>query len=210
MDTPRSTEMEKQKVVRALETACAIQAAEVRELAARYGEPVYRACELETDDYLRARRWRSLPDRRGEVVFAIREPGGHILLHTKRRYERAIYRLPTGGIHLGESVEHALFREVEEETGLPVRVRRFVGILDCRFRMNGVAVGFPSYVFYLESRCQRVHSVDEDEAASFCGVAVDKLPQIAHQLRNLGGKRRCWGAWRAISHDLVYEFLRTG
>lgn len=198
-----------QKIISALEKACAIQPAEVKELAARYGEPVYRVCELETDEYLRARRWRQVPDRRGEVIFAIREPGGNILVHTKHRYERPIYRLPTGGIHLAESVEHALFREVAEETGLPVRVRRFVGVLDCRFRMNGVSLSFPSYLFFLESRCHQVQSIDDDEAASFCSVSVEKLAQVAQQLRNLGGKRRCWGIWRAVGHDLFYEFITS-
>ncbi|MEZ4833732.1 MAG: hypothetical protein R2873_17405 [Caldilineaceae bacterium] len=43
-----------------------------------------------------------------EVVFAIRQPNGKILLHTKPQYEERFYRLPSGGIRPFEPVEDAL------------------------------------------------------------------------------------------------------
>ncbi len=185
----------------------AVDPMETRILSAKYGEPVRRRVVVETDDYLAAQRWRAIPDRRGEVIFVIRQPNGEILLHSKQRYEQPIYRLPTGGIEPGEAVEDALLREVEEETGQSVIVRRFLAILDCHFCRNNSSVPFTSYLFYLESRTRYVDPDAGDEAAEFRTVPAHSMAQIATNLRALNGKRRGWGYWRSLAHDLVHDLL---
>lgn len=188
-------------------TSFAINPREVEHLARRYGQPVYRQCDIQADAHVRAHRWRDKPDRRGEVVFAIRQPNGHILLHTKRSYRRPIYRLPTGGIRPDEAVEAALYREIDEETGQEVVVERFLGILDCCFHHDGSQVRFPSYVFYLRSLTSRLENRD-GEVLRFRTVSLPRLRWVAAGLRSLDGDRRCWGQWRALAHDLVYQLLR--
>jgi 8-oxo-dGTP diphosphatase len=179
---------------------------EIRSLATRYGNPVYRCYDIETDEHLRQYRWQDPPDRRGEVVFAIRQPNGEILLHTKSQYEE-VYRLPSGGIHNDETVEDALYREIAEETGQPVTLPRFLGLLNCRFHLNGDSVSFASYVFYSESPTAELNGTDPAEIASFRTVPPDQLAQVTRSLRRLNGKRRQWGHWRSLCHDLVYQFL---
>lgn len=185
----------------------AVDPMEMRILAAKYGEPVRRWATIDTDDYLAAQRWRTVPDRRGEVVFAIRQPNGEVLVHSKQRYEQPIYRLPTGGIEPSEAVEDALLREVEEETGQSVIVRRFLAILNCHFQRNGSSVPFTSYLFYLESRTRLLMPEEDDEASTFRTVPVCAMPQMATTLRSLNGRRKGWGHWRSLSHDLVYELI---
>lgn len=57
---------------------------------------------------------------------AIFDGQGRVLL-TKRR-DNGQWCLPSGGAEPGESVAEACEREVFEETGLRVRVKRFVGV----------------------------------------------------------------------------------
>jgi 8-oxo-dGTP diphosphatase len=180
---------------------------ELRTLAARYGNPIYRCYDIEADDHLRRHRWKERPDRRGEVVFAIRQPNGEILLHTKPQYREEIYRLPTGGIHPDEGVEDALYREIAEETGQPVVLRRFLGLLNCRFHLKGKSVTFPSYIFYLESLTDELNGSDPCEIAAYQTVPPEQLTQVAWRLRCLKGKRQRWGYWRSLCHDLVYQYL---
>ena len=68
--------------------------------------------------------------RRSEVAMAIRRPSGGILLQTKAFYPAGTFRLPTGGIKEGEDVEHALLREVHEESNLDVEIERLVAVID--------------------------------------------------------------------------------
>jgi 8-oxo-dGTP pyrophosphatase MutT (NUDIX family) len=57
---------------------------------------------------------------------AIFDEGGCVLL-TKRR-DNGQWCLPSGGVEPGESAAEGCEREVFEETGLSVRVKRFVGV----------------------------------------------------------------------------------
>ena len=88
---------------------------EVDALAQRYGAPVRRTHAMIADEYIRYYRFRPDNDRRAEVVFAIQNPAGQIWLHTKANYPSNIFRLMSGGIQWDETVEGALWREVEEE-----------------------------------------------------------------------------------------------
>ena len=46
----------------------------------------------------------------------------------EKRSDNGFWGLPGGGIDVGESVEQGAIREVFEETGLRVRVKRMIGI----------------------------------------------------------------------------------
>ena len=184
-----------------------IDQSEIQALTKRFGQPLCRRYHIETDEYMRAYRGQEEPDRRGEVVFAIHQPNGEILLHTKHRYERPIYRLPTGRIELGESIEEALYREIAEETGQKVRLCRFLGVLDCHFVNEDSITPFVSYVFYLQSLSAALCPTDTEEIAGFRTVPAQDLGSVAQDLRGLGSNRRCWGHWRSLSHDLVHSAL---
>ena len=187
-----------------------IDQSELQALASKYGQPLRRRHLIETDAYMRAYRGQKDPDRRGEVVFAIRQLNGEILLHTKHRYETPIYRLPTGGIEPGESVEEALYREIAEETGQSVQLCRFLGVLDCHFVNGGASIPFVSYIFYLESLCRNLSPSDTEEIGGYRTVPVQELGSVAQALRNLHCERRTWGYWRSLAHDLVHCALVCG
>ena len=184
-----------------------IDRAEVQDLSEKYGQPICRRYSIKTDPYLRTYRGRQDQSWRGEVVFAVRQMNGEILLHTKHRYERPIFRLPSGRIEQAESVEAALFREIAEETGQVVRVKRFLGVLDCHFVNEDSVVPFVSYIFYVESMTPELCPTDTEEVAGFKTVPARNLDAVAQSLRNLREKRRCWGYWRSLAHDLVYSSL---
>lgn len=184
-----------------------IDRTEVQTLSEKYGQPICRRYNIEIDPYLSAYRGRKDQLWRGEVVFAIRQMNGEILLHTKHRYERPIFRLPSGRIEQGESVEAALLREIAEETGQAVRVKRFLGVLDCHFVYEDSVVPFVSYIFYVESMTPELCPTDTEEVAGFKTVPARNLDAVAQSLRNLREKRRCWGYWRSLAHDLVYSSL---
>lgn len=59
-------------------------------------------------------------------------PDGNRVLLVRRAYEpgKGLWSVPGGLIEVGETVEEAVRREVEEETGVAVRVDRLIGVFD--------------------------------------------------------------------------------
>ena len=180
---------------------------EVSELAWRYGAPLRRTFNVQADEYIRSYRWRNDSDRRAEVVFAIQDPTGRIWLHAKAHYPSHIFRLPSGGIGWQETVKQALLREVEEETGMAVDIKRFMGLIEYRFHHNNSTVKFASYIFHLIcGSCMPVIR-EEENISQFRALLPCQLSQITVDMRNMLGDRRGWGQWRALAHDLVYDVM---
>jgi ADP-ribose pyrophosphatase YjhB (NUDIX family) len=63
---------------------------------------------------------------RPSVSAVIFDRRGHLLL--QQRSDGGQWGLPGGSVEIGESVTEAVIREVREETGLVVAVRRMVGV----------------------------------------------------------------------------------
>ncbi len=183
---------------------------EVTELSACYGVPIRRHFDMELDHYMLARRQSRRHDRRAEVLFVISRPNGKILLHTKRHYPPGVFRLFTGGIGLHESVQNALWREVEEETGLDCTLQRFLALSTYCFRRGDFMARFATYSFHLVTDNEQMPQPrDTVEVACIGETTLSGLPHVAQRLHSLAPtKRRVWGQWRAIGHELVYEALR--
>ncbi|MBP9075172.1 MAG: NUDIX hydrolase [Caldilineaceae bacterium] len=180
---------------------------EVQILAQAHGSPIRRHFDLDADLYMVAYRWREDVDRRAEVVFAIQHENGEILLHTKAWYQPTFFRLPSGGIGLNESVEDALYREIAEETGLTVTPQRFLGLYTYDFHFGETRRSFASYVFHLTTTEAIPHCADNWEVAGYSSALPNQMGHVADMLRRLEGKRKVWGQWRALCHDLIYETL---
>ncbi len=184
-----------------------ISTEEVRELADRYGPPARRSFKIQADDYIRSYRWRRDSDRRAEVIFAIEDPLGRIWVHSKANYPAHIFRLPSGGVDWEETVVDALYREVDEETSLGIRIHRFVGLIEYRFVDGDAVAHFASYVFHVRAGPEQPVPHGTEEITAFRSVLPGQLAQTAADLRNLFGDRRGWGQWRALAHDLVSDHL---
>ena len=134
---------------------------------------------------------------------------GRIWVHAKPHYPAHIFRLPSGGIHWHEPVEDALLREIGEETGLAVHIKSFLGLVEYRFHHGSSSVSFASYVFHVYSGGGIPVFHESEKISEFKAVMPSQILQLAIELRNLIGDRRGWGQWRALAHDLVYEYLSS-
>jgi ADP-ribose pyrophosphatase YjhB (NUDIX family) len=144
--------------------------------------------------------------RRAEVAMAIRRPTGAILLQTKEFYPAGAYRLPTGGIKEGEDVEHALLREVEEESNLDVEIERFVAAIEYLGPEGRPA--FRSYLYLLRETggVLRVNDPKERISGWEARDAAGLRDAIAN-LRSLGGTWTQWGRFRALVLEVLIEDL---
>jgi len=144
--------------------------------------------------------------RRAEVAMAIRRPSGAILLQTKSFYPPATFRLPTGGIKAGEDVEHALLREVYEESNLTVEIDRAIAVIE--HATAEARVGFRSYLFLVREIGGELKVNDPDEQISGWDERdLEGLRAASAQLRALAGTWQRWGQFRAFALDVLVDAL---
>ena len=99
------------------------------------------------------------------------EPAGRVLW--VRRRDNGLWGLPSGHVEPGESVEQAVLREVQEETGLQVRVVRLSGVYSAPDEQvvvypSGEAVQFVTCVFLCRVEGGRLRpDGDEVDQAEF-------------------------------------------
>ena len=137
---------------------------------------------------------------------AIRRPSGGILLQTKAFYPPATFRLPTGGIKGGEDVEHALLREVHEESNLTVEIDRPIAVIEHTTAEGRAA--FRSYLFLLRETAGELKVNDPDEQISGWDERdLEGLLAASAQLRALGGTWQRWGQFRALTLDVLVHAL---
>jgi len=183
---------------------------ELEGLSLQYGPVLYREAEIFSGFHDPVRK----TDRVGEVCMVIRRPSGKLLLSIKSVYPRGAYRLPTGGVGIGESVFAALFRETQEETGLSVRLRRFLAFLTYHVAEEREPV-FHTFAFLLDETGGTLGVQDPKELIEeYIEIAPSELPQVADRLeslpesdRGMVGSWRDWGKFRAIVHRTVHEAL---
>ena len=156
--------------------------------------------------------------RRAEICYVMHQgdPADGVLLHIKRYYPAGAFRLPTGGIHVGEAVIETLGREIFEETGLTVgdgpahvAVERLLGVLayDLQHATLG-AVNFATYHFLVRMPPHaELNPQDEDEAiAGWQWRPASELGAVATLLDAVPQRSAVWGDWghyRALSHHFV-------
>ncbi|HYF62296.1 MAG TPA: NUDIX hydrolase [Herpetosiphonaceae bacterium] len=154
-------------------------------------------------------------DRFGEVCMVVRRPDGSLITARKTYYPAAAFRLLTGGISHGEPVHAALLRETAEETGLEVRLRRFLAAVSYR-PTDSADQQFFTFAFLLDELGGTLGAVDEEEqVAAFGFVQPSELPAMAETLEGLGaeyhpdieGLWSDWGHFRAVIHRAVHRAL---
>jgi NAD+ diphosphatase len=193
--------------------------AEIADLAARYGQPRRVAVELTGAPFSPL----ILEDRYGEVCMVVRRPNGKLIAAIKTFYPAGAFRLLTGGVDHGEPIAEALLREVAEETGLDVVVRRFLAVIEYQLgagqgdqetRRPGSekssisppllvspspALSFTTFAFLLDEIGGTLQAQDAGERiGAFRELAVADLPVLAETLEHVPDTRdeEIEGSWR--------------
>ncbi|MBC8343501.1 MAG: NUDIX domain-containing protein [Bacteroidetes bacterium] len=83
-------------------------------------------------------------------VYAIIIKDDNLLTVTSKRTNTLM--LPGGGIDIGEPIETALIREVNEETGIEIEILKFINFKDSLFYYDPLDEAFHSFLFYYHCR----------------------------------------------------------
>ena len=149
-------------------------------------------------------------NRRGEVAFFLERKNGKFVLIRTSFYPKKVYRVPTGGINYGESVEHALFREIKEELGVQVEIKAFLGLIRHTIHYEGEnALRFYSYVFRLkELSGNLIADATEEEISEYIEADRELIASTAQALRSITGKWKDWSSYRFETTSFILPFLK--
>ncbi len=173
-----------------------------------YGKPAERSFSYQVNEATYCSWESTLGKRVAEVVLLLRRRNGRFLVHTKAFYPKGVYRLLSGGIKPGEDLLAAAQREALEETGLDIRIERFLGILHHRFAWRRRRLPFTSYLFLVAEEGGVLRPNDQHEAITgFQEITLAEMVPLAEQLESLSPDWRDWGRFRATAHRFVAEVL---
>ena len=120
---------------------------------------------------------REFPDAPRVGVGAVVLDGDRVLLARRGRPPgQGKWSIPGGLVHLGERIEDAVVREIEEESGLRVRVLGLCGVID-RVVREGDAVRYHYVIIDYVAEAVGGRLQAGSDAAEVRWVAVDDLGQ---------------------------------
>ena len=144
--------------------------------------------------------------RLGEVLFLLPRPGG-VLLHRKSNYPPNAWRLLTGGIKLYEQLVQTLAREIREEVGLSLPIKRYVGMIAYDISHKTVTLPWITHVFVMSYSDAPLQPSVDDEIEATKVVPFDQLDRATDELERLPRQWHDWGRYRAIAHRFVSEHV---
>ncbi len=116
------------------------------------------------------------------AICAVFDEAGRVLLQRRGDREKPVWGFPGGAVELGESVEEAAVREVEEETGLSVRVTDLTGVYS-KYKdryPNGDVAQTVAVVFRAAVEGGEL-DVDGHETVGLDFFSLTRLPELLNQ-----------------------------
>jgi len=175
-------------------------------LRARYGEPARMRWEGEISE----REYGLVtynPARMHDVTFFV-VTGERIVLIRKPMFDPGVWRPPGGGVKPGERFETGVEREALEETGLRIRLTRYLVDAECRFVYEQDEVPWRTHVFLAETPDAHLEPEARD-TEEIEAVRWGTLEELAGPLRaRLLATDRAFWRYRVELHDTALAALQ--
>ena len=178
----------------------------IREAERRFGKPGEKSFRVETSDaelaFIRSTQKRG---RCHDVTILIRRDDAFAVI-SKHDYPAGAFRPPSGGLEPGESLEAGARREAHEETGLDVRIERYVLRARVTFApapgSEAAAIDWVSHVFEAESAEGELCPIDRHEIAGAAWIRRDEL--VGQVRAKLLEKDAAGIRYRVALHDAIF------
>ncbi|TKJ34943.1 NUDIX hydrolase [bacterium (candidate division B38) B3_B38] len=153
----------------------------IEELEAKYGVPRVISLTEEFDERGYQLLKKSLRQSRYHDVTLIIVKDGRIVVTRKHNYPPSTYRIPSGGIHKGEAFEAGAEREAFEETGLRIKLVRYLLRVLANLTYQGEEVDWVSHVFLARCIGGELRPIDSKEIEGVRLAEVEELRTTLHQ-----------------------------
>lgn len=145
--------------------------------------------------------------RKHDITLAILGPPGVIVI-AKPWYTRGLYRLPSGGLVPGESLEAGAARETKEETGVEMKLLRYHLRIDVEFVGEDHTIPWTSHVFSARHISGEVVPEDTEEIREARWCPLDEL--LTHRALMLDSSVSGLKYRAALQDRLIDQLERLG
>ncbi|OFV68261.1 MAG: NUDIX hydrolase [Candidatus Syntrophoarchaeum caldarius] len=147
----------------------------LKEVEEKYGKPriIELAFEMKEDEFRIMRE--SMRNNRAHDITFIIEKGDLIAVIRKSSHPPGVYRIPSGGVELGEDLETGLQREAFEETGLKIEILNYLLRVEACFTFNNLHQKWRSHVFRTKWVSGKLAPHDHEEIEEARWVTLDEL-----------------------------------
>lgn len=123
--------------------------------------------------------------RAHDITFFIFNGEGQVALIRKHTHPPGVYRVPSGGLQPGEDFEAGTLREAEEETGLAIRLERYLLRIHATFSYDGRQVPWTTHILCSHQLAGTIRPIDTKEIAEARYSSLRELqgPIRGHLLR---------------------------
>jgi ADP-ribose pyrophosphatase YjhB (NUDIX family) len=172
-------------------------------LRARYGDPARLRWEGEISEFEHGLATYN-PTRMHDVTFFI-VTGERIVLIRKPMFEPGVWRPPGGGVKPGEPFVAGVEREAFEETGLRIRLSRYLVDAEASFVYEPFDVPWRTHVFLAAPLDEELEPRDTDEIeAARWGTLEELAGPLRARLLQTG---RAFWRYRVALHDAALTAL---
>jgi len=141
-----------------------ISESQYAELVERYGIPKKLEFSADFLDFECELVQRSAKKGRNhDITCFIRDGDKYVVIQKHAYADTGIYRAPSGGAHQGESIEAAAVREMYEETGLEIKLVRFILDLTLDVQCSDGMIPWRSLVFLADKVGGEMKPIDTYE-----------------------------------------------
>ncbi len=138
-----------------------------------------------------------------DITCFIQQDNGFVVIQKPNYAKSGIYRAPSGGAHLGESLQQAAVREMYEETGLTIQLDRFVLDMHLVVVCKDRTIHWRSLVFLATPIGGEIKPIDTREIFDAKVMTRDHLLGPVNQLMEESG----WGGFKYRAF-LTREFFK--
>lgn len=183
---------------------------QIQALETRYGIPAVRRFLIPStaEDLARIRATQK-HGRNHDVTVYIRR-GEHYVVIAKHPYPPGLYRAPSGGIDPGEDIETGTHREIAEECGCTIALRRFLLRTEVSFTAPASPDGasqallWRSFVFLADYLAGDMRFTDTHEIRE---VKLALLAEFEEYSRIMRASASAGLLYRAQLHDAILPLL---
>ena len=111
---------------------------------------------------------------------------GKVIVISKPWYPPGLYRAPSGGVRPGESLEDVAIREAYEETGVKIKLQKYVLRIEVTFSHNQKKVIWTSHIFTAKYLSGKIEPIDTHEIKEAKLMSLEELSSLKPLLLKTG------------------------